>query len=392
VLAGLRNFFISLFVTLVVFGIAAYFLMGFIKDNLSGFIDPQPTQNTTQSTQEPTKDAPDGDDLENTDIFTALILGIDDGKSQYRDYENPENEKENERKKEADTIFLVNVNAITKVLMISPLPCDMKVEADGYRMRLGSAYSYGEYTQNGRGMELMKDIAWSYTGLEVDYCVVLDYDSIEIIIDSLGGMEYAIPEDMYHKPVPYDVTTTNPPTEEGEEPTTLPPTEEEEEETTNRDIIDIKKKDQTTDEEGKAILDGAEAVALLRYKNYKDEDYSRDMIQLDFVQEFIKQKMTLENLLVIDEIYEEIQEGIADSDINEETVKKYMETLFSVSEFALKLVVYPGSVRTENGTAFFDPIIPSAIERYKEYRRAGQITAEDQEEQEQQETAEAAAD
>ena len=366
-LSSLRNFFISLFITLVVFGVAAYFLIGVINESLGNLVTDQTATDKTDNT--PTEDL--GVELGkiDTNVFTVLVLGIDDGQSQPRDFENDENYKENDSKKEADTIFLINVNAITRVLMISSLPCDMRVEADGYVLRLGTVYSHGEYARDGKGMELVKRAVHAYTGLEADYCFVVDYDSVETIIDSLGAIEYTIPEDMYYKPVPYDPSTTNPPTEEVPTTTQNPEETETTEATTDRNIIDIKRKEQTTNEEGKALIDGAAAIQILRYKNYKNEENSRDLIQISFVREFVRQKMTIENLARADQLYEDIKESIVGTDMDGETLKKYMETLFSIADFDVEIVSYPGSVRVENGTAFFEPIQKSAEERYNKYRR-----------------------
>lgn len=369
-LSSLRNFFISLFITLIVFGVAAHFLIGFIDDNLTGFVQPQPTTGPEEGTTNE-KDTSDVTESGDTNVFTVLVLGIDDGQSQPRDFENSGDDRENEKKKEADTVFLININAITRVIMVSSLPCDMKIEGDGYILRLGSVYAHGESAGTGKGMELMKKAVHSYTGLEADYCFVLDYDSVEEIIDSFGAVEYTIPEDMYYKPVPYDVTTTEAATEKSESEDNE--NTEETQETTNRNIINIKKNEQTTNEEGKTVIGGAAAIQILRYKNYKNEEYNRNSVQINFMQEFIKQKMTLENLTRADELYEKVKEAVVASDMDKETFKLYTNTLFSLFGFETVIEVYPGSVKIENGTAFFEPILKSAIERYKKYRKVGEV-------------------
>ncbi|MCL1794612.1 MAG: LCP family protein [Oscillospiraceae bacterium] len=353
-LSSLRNFFISLFITLIVFGIAAYFLTGFINEILTGFTGSQPLAENGDTEKTTENNSVISENLD-TNVFTVLVLGIDDGQSQPKDYETDAISA----RKEADSIFLININAKTRTIMVSSLPCNLKVEADGFVLCLGSVYSYG-------GVELVKKTVWSYTGMTADYCFVLDYDSVEVIIDSLGEMEYAILEDMYYKPVPYDSSTTNPPTDEAEEP-------EETEETTNRNIINIKKSEQETNESGAAVIDGAAAIQILRYKNYKNDQYNRDATQINFLREFIKQKMTVENLARADEIYEKIKDSIVAADMDEKTFKKYAETLFSLHDYEVAIVVYPGAVKTENGTTFLEPILKSAIERYDEYRKVEDV-------------------
>ena len=403
-LSSLRNFFIALLISVIVFGIGAYFLTGFLNKMGNDFLDPsvKPDEpNTNEEGHIIDSGDPDlEDDSEEEEIiqFNVLIIGIDDGKSQPVAYENDENE---DRRKEADTIFLVNINPETKTLMMSSLPTNMKVEIGRYNLRLGAVYSYGEYgnysTNGGKGMELMTETVWAYTGVEADYCCVVDYDSLEVFFNMLGEIEYIIPEDMYYKPEPYDRTTTDPPTEtqDENEPTLPPPPTTTEEETTNRNIIELKK--------GRQFIDGAAAVQLLRYNNYRpnEDNRNRASIQIDFIKEVLRQMMTVENLARAGDIYAGIKELLFPDEedlknikeynenkeedeeekkeiksefktnFNEKEFKYYAKTIFSLAEYAIKEVVYPSNSveRTEHGTLFFYPDIKSAISRYRDYRK-----------------------
>ena len=407
-LSSLRNFFLALFISVIVCMIGAYFLRAFI-DNMMNGLDNSLINNGLSNPNENDPEKTDKGDIENDgsfDEFNILFLGIDDGKSQF---ENWDKDEQTGDRSEADTIFLLHINPHTQSMMISYLPSDMKVEVGGYIQRLGAVYMFGEYTRENAGMELMAHTVWSYTGVEVDYVCVLDYDSIELLFDVLGEIEYSIPEDMNYRPEPYDRTTTDPPTDP-DEPTTLPPpteaTEEEETETTDRDIINLKRNEQETLEDGRKILSGAEIVQLLRYKSYRDIQYTRMSIQLNFIEEAIKQMMTIENLIKAPEIYELIQESIVEikrieykyesngvknlimHEIDENEFEKYKALVFSLSEYLpMKIVEYPGSykysyegrteyerqnlnkVEKENGVAFFEPIVKSAIIVYRDYRR-----------------------
>ena len=381
-LSSLRNFFIALFISIIGFGIGAYFLTGFIDDTLNNFINPTEASDDSgikeNETEDPNETEQDDEDEEkDLSDFTMLIIGIDDGKSQFED-------KDDDKKIEADTILFVNINAPTETIMMSSMPSNMKTEVGGYILRLGAVYSYGEYTgKGGRGMELMKETIWSYTGVKVDYCFVLDYDSLEIFFNILGEIEYTVPENMYYKPTPYDITTTDPPTEEETTVNNIRINDDTTEETTNRDIIDLKK--------GKQTIDGATAVQLLRYNNYKDEQYDRTTIQIDFIKEVIRQQMTMENLARAEEIYTELikilfgdEKVIEDedyiktnfkTDFSEEDFKKYTNTLFNLSDYSVKEIVYPSksAMKVENGILFFDPDVKAAVSRYRDYRKTEKI-------------------
>ena len=354
--SSIRNFFLALVISLLVFGISAYFIVQAVNKNMN-IINPDPTEPTTGAnvagTTEPATD--ENGKLIKVDEteFNVLILGIDKGNSQ------------TDEKIEADTIILLNLNAKTKTIMISSLPCNLKTEVGGYVLRLGAVY--GECDSD-KMIETVK----AYTGIEADYLCVLDYQSIQKVFDVLGDVEFNIPMNMSYKPIPYyyDPSTTEADTTEPV--TTKPaPTKKPENESTEETTIDYENETINL-KSGKQMINGEMAVQLLRFADYSNGNSDRIITQIDFIKEFLRQKITFENFDKADEIYTKIKESIVYTNMDEKDFDIYKETIFKISEFTLlPPVEYPGVPRTENGVQFFLPANPlsSAINRYMDFRK-----------------------
>ena len=358
-LSSVRNFFLALIISLALFGVTAYFLIGFVDDSARGF-GTQPTTEAPDSGGQ--SDNGDGtDEPLDTSEFTALIIGIDSGASQRSE------------KQEADAIFLVNINAKTQVLMISPLSRDMKIDVKGYTLRLGAVYSEFD-------VETLIRVIRSYTGLQADYYCVLDYESIEIIFEALGDVEFDVPMDMFYDPFMH---TDEPTTDEDYVETTATtrnPSDEEEEEETTKDYERISLASGTQE------INGEMAVQIMRYGKYDSRtipekkktvmtfneasgNADRMKTQTDFIKEVLKQKLTFENLINAREIYEEVKEGVVETNMDARDFENYAETIFSLADYTIRDVVYPGIPRLENGVPFFAPDVKSAVIRYRPYRK-----------------------
>ena len=333
-LSSLRNFLLALIISLAVCGTGSYFLVGYVRDTIAGgFFKPPETSEVPGEEDTPTIEAE-----EDYTSFTVLILGIDDGESQRDD-----------TKKEADTIFLVNINSKTKKIMVSPLTCDMRVQTKGYAMRLGAVYS--DY-----GIETLLNVVWSRTKIKPDYYCVFNYESIEALFEIWGEVEYDVPMDMYYMPKLYD--------EENflKEQALLP----EEERTEREPEIDLKS--------GMQEISGEQAVQLLRYKNYSNGNEGRISIQIDFINEVLRQKITFENLKLAKEIFTAAKSGVADTNVDEKTFENYKELIFSLStDYEIKRVDYPGDFRNEHGINFYIPNLQEALKIYSEYNEPSRL-------------------
>ena len=332
--SSLRNFILALFISLVLFGAGAYYLVGWI----SGFfdiLDPDISNGTENINGEENSDYIDNiNNNRNSSHLTLLIVGIDDGQSQMNE------------KQEADLIYLVDINSNTQKLMISPIPCETKVNVRGYILRLGMVMA--EY-----GIEMLADTVKSYTGVTPDYYCVFDYENIIELMELFGEVEFDVPMDMFYMPERY------------------PPIEIEIDEETGEPLEEIEEQEPEIDlERGIQFLDGEKTLQLFRYKDYSNGNLGRISVQMDFIKEFIRQKVTreyYENAMIF---YNALKESIV-TNMKELDFAKYMELIFSVSMSSYEQVTieYPGQMVDENGAIFYNPSHTTALRRYNDYRK-----------------------
>ncbi|GHV12503.1 hypothetical protein FACS1894219_05530 [Clostridia bacterium] len=331
-MTSLRNFFITLVLSLIVFGVASHFLVGFIEEGVGGIFNPDSggtsAEQLTDSNGEVIEPTSSDDEIVTGDFyeFTALIAGVDDGGSQA------------DGSVETDTLLLIKVNARTKTFMLSSLPPDMKVNVNNYTLRLGMVYSATD-------AKTLAETVYAWTGLTVDFYALFDYKALEAALKILGPVEFTVPMPMQYSPKLYDREATTAPGE------------------TTTWEIDIK--------EGKQMLSAKDALNMLRYRNYSNGAAGRSKTQFEFFKEILKQKLTTQNLSLAGQLFTALQESVADTNMTETDFANYAEAIFNFSRYTLEEITYPtlNSSRSENGVLFFIPDLEKAISAYLPFRK-----------------------
>jgi LCP family protein required for cell wall assembly len=103
-----------------------------------------------------------------------------------------------------DTMFVINVDGATDSARMMGIPRDLYVEIptqDGsgyYEERINTAFVTGEREDYpGGGPGLVKDvIEHNFPGLEIDHHVVIDFEGFIELIDSLGGVDIYVEEEI----------------------------------------------------------------------------------------------------------------------------------------------------------------------------------------------------
>lgn len=114
-------------------------------------------------------------------------------------------------------------------------------------------------------------------GFYVDYYVVVDIQAVEDVVDTIGGVEFDVPEDMYYFDPTQDL------------------------------LIDIKA--------GRQVLDGENAVKLCRFRNtYAAGDLKRIEVQQSFLKEMARQLISLKNIPHLDELLKIVEREV-DTDL-----------------------------------------------------------------------------
>ena len=158
-----------------------------------------------------------------------------------------------------DTMIFCRYNTNTNKLYMMSIPRDTYITSNvGVGHKLNALY-------RGKNLDEFLDMIEKLLDVEIDYYAIFSTDFIGKVVDSIGGVEFYVPQDMYY--VGGDPIIT----------------------------IDLKV--------GKQILDGNKAEQLLRFRSgYKNADLDRVNVQRDFIKEFIKTVAKPKNIIKINKI------------------------------------------------------------------------------------------
>ena len=193
-----------------------------------------------------------------TDFHTFLLLGTDDGNGN------------------ADTIMVGSFDLKNNKISVISVPRDTLVDVSRKIKKINSAYGMG-------GVEQMLDELKPILGFRPDHYITVDIQAFVEVVNVLGGVDYYVPEDMFHN----DGAGF---------------------------IIDLK--------EGQQLLDGNQALQLVRYRGYKDgsADLGRMQTQQKFIRQLARQVLSWSTVSSINEFAN--------------IFKNYFNTDLTVSELA----------------------------------------------------------
>lgn len=162
------------------------------------------------------------------DFHTFLLLGTDDGNGN------------------ADTIMVGSYDLSSNRICVVSIPRDTLVDVSRTVKKLNGAYGLG-------GVEQILDELQPILGFRPDHYISVDIQAFVEVVDVLGGVDYYVPEDMYHN----DGAGF---------------------------IIDL--------QEGQQLLDGHKALQLVRYRGYQNADLGRIQTQQKFIRQLAKQVLS----------------------------------------------------------------------------------------------------
>ena len=173
---SLRNFFITLFASLLIFGVVAYFITNFVTGLLQDSIEGTPpiSLEIVTSTEPNTNNQGEGDKTVELkgESFAFAIIGTDYQPEILPDY-NIEDEYADSfplrrnRTYSADSIAIVRADKDSRTLLISTIPSNMRLKVDGSFMTLGEIYY-------GKGIEFFMQKLTALTGFELEKYIVID--------------------------------------------------------------------------------------------------------------------------------------------------------------------------------------------------------------------------
>ncbi|MBR4288822.1 MAG: LCP family protein [Clostridia bacterium] len=231
---------------------------------------------------------------------TFLLLGVDHGE------------------KNADAIFLVGINATQKKATVSLIPSDTVVTEGDQKHKLGELYST-------RNANFYREFVAQETGITADYYVSMPMFALSNLIDFLGGIQYAVPEDMYY----FDPTQNL--------------------------KINLKK--------GSQLLTGDQAVQLVAYRGYEKGKTAREDTQLGFARAFCTTFLRPENLSRAKAIMYNVMYNV-ETDFEELDLNALGEVIFGFDSYEQSFVRIPGSATS---AGFYAISTSKAKELFKIY-------------------------
>lgn len=100
-----------------------------------------------------------------------------------------------------DTIIIVNLNK-DGVITLVPIPRDLWIDA--LKTKVNALYYYGEKSQEVSGEQLVRTTIKDITDLTIDHVVLLDLNSVEKIVDAVGGINLNVEESFTDNEYPRD--------------------------------------------------------------------------------------------------------------------------------------------------------------------------------------------
>lgn len=106
-------------------------------------------------------------------FYNILLVGCDDGHGN------------------ADTVIMLSYDIPNEKISLISVPRDTLIQRDSGVPKLNAAYAYG-------GLDLLKQEVTETLGVPIDYYVKVELNAFVKIVDALGGLDFYVPQDMYH--------------------------------------------------------------------------------------------------------------------------------------------------------------------------------------------------
>ncbi|MBT3349364.1 LCP family protein [bacterium] len=96
-----------------------------------------------------------------------------------------------------DSIMVVSINPEVPSISMLSLPRDLFVSSQIGDRKINEIYASARYHHGDqKGLEIIEDAVSSFTGIDIHYAAVVDFDIFSSSVDLLGGVDIFVPEDI----------------------------------------------------------------------------------------------------------------------------------------------------------------------------------------------------
>lgn len=210
----------------------------------------------------------------------------------------------------ADVMILGQLNIADGEINMLQIPRDTYVKDNGRGdKKINSAYGHGKEAT------VFKEVK-QVTGINVDKYVIVDTSGFRNLIDTIGGVDFDVPQDMH-----YDDPDQNL-------------------------HIHLNK--------GMQHLDGDKAEQLVRFRRYPEGDIARMRVQSDFIQATVDELFSLVNVFKISDLVEDIS-NIVDTNFTLNEMLTYAPHIFSIDRTKINTYQLVGTPTYISGGSYVVP-------------------------------------
>lgn len=376
---NLRNFGITLAVSLVILGIAAIFACGFVGDTVSGiFLSNNKDLNDILNPIDTNEDDKDKNDRMTREIsgesFTWLWAVSDYRPDDFDDYYPGSASAvksmddfgilgDEYRFPDAVSIVLIHADVKTREYIITAIPSQTKVSTPAGDMSLGRVYALG-------GSEELCNTVKKMTGMDINYYTVIHSTDLAQMTNTVGAVEMSLPVDIFTDGKNY----VSAPKETTGEDTTDP---EDKKDSGDKDKKDDE--DDTTEEEAVILeneLDRADSVKLAKklmaaLLYYDDSDGITDeMTILQSYAEGMMKNLSDCSDSKLTSMLSSLDSIFVSNNVTSDAVILSGEVIRAYTWFDVKVQVYPGKFISQHGSrnAYYNPDIDEGVSMFYNYR------------------------
>lgn len=379
---NLRNFGITLAVSLVILAIAALFACSFVADTVSGIfvggsknlddiLNPIETGDTD-------KDKNDRLSREITGESFTWLWAVSDYRPDDFDNYYPSSASDIKSMKdfgilgsdyrfpEATNIVLMHADVKTREYLITVIPSATRISSPAGDISLGKVYALG-------GIEELSEKVSIMTGLNIDYYTVMHSTDLSKLANTIGSIEMNLPVDIYtdgknYVSAPKETDTTD------EESSTSA------KESTKATEKDTSTSDSTDDEETTVTytneLERADSVKLAKklmaaLLYYDDSDGITD--EMTIMQSFVRGVMANISACSDSELtamLNGLDKSFVSNNVTTNAVILSGEVIRAYTWFDVSVTTYPGKfvAKRGNSDAYYKPDVDEGVSMFYKYR------------------------
>lgn len=202
-----------------------------------------------------------------------------------------------------DTIIVASYDATNGTVNMLSIPRDTRMYIASKYRKINEAHAISQSNGKIKGPAGTIDAVTRLTGIPINYYVEFSFEAFRETIDALGGVNFDVPQRMrYNDP-------------------------------TQGLNINLSK--------GYQLLDGDKAEQLVRFRQYPEGDIKRVKVQQDFIKAVIEQKLNIQIVTKIPELYKALSENIK-TNLSLTDIVKYANSIVDIDREKIAMHELPG--------------------------------------------------